>query len=238
MTYNNEQPSAPNVQDQSQDAPRSKETRVWDLFVRVFHWSLLSLVAISYLSGEFELEIHSYSGYAIFILVCSRIIWGFVGSKYARFKNFVHSPRTVNAYLKSIITGNPKRFLGHNPAGGLMVLALLTVLGTTTLSGMKLYTIEEGEGPFASDVQISLLNQAYADSDEKDHSKKEGKRSDREDKHHEEDKGGEEFWEDVHETSINLLMLLILLHVLGVVLASKQHKENLARAMITGNKTL
>jgi cytochrome b len=229
MTHNHEQQSDAKIQDRVQDAAPLKNTRVWDLFVRVFHWSLLSLVAISYLSGEFEFEIHSYSGYAIFILVCSRIIWGFIGSKYARFKNFVHSPRTVIAYLKSIITGNPKRFLGHNPAGGMMVLALLTVLGTTTLSGMKLYAIEEGEGPFASDVQISLVNQAYADSDEKEHSKKE-------DKHHKEDKGGEEFWEDVHETSINLLMLLILLHVLGVVLASKQHKENLARAMVTGDK--
>jgi cytochrome b len=110
------------------------------------------------------------------------------------------------AYLKSIVTGNPKRFLGHNPAGGMMVLALLTVLGTTTLSGMKLYAIEEGE------------------------------HLDKKDKHHEEEKDGEEFWEEVHETSINLLMLLILLHVLGVVLASKQHKKNLARAMITADK--
>jgi cytochrome b len=229
MTHNHEQQSDPKLQDQTQDTPPLKETRVWDLFVRVFHWSLVMLVAISYLSGEFDFEIHSYSGYAIFILVCLRIIWGFVGSKYARFKNFIYSPSNVMAYLKSIISGNPKRFLGHNPVGGIMVLALLTVLGTTTLSGMKLYAIEEGEGPFASNVQISLVNQAYADSDEKEHSKKE-------DKHYEEDEEGEEFWEDVHETSINLLMLLILLHVLGVVLASKQHKENLARAMITGNK--
>lgn len=201
---------------------QKKEVRVWDKFVRVFHWSLVALVAVSYLSGEFEFEIHSYSGYAIFILVFARVIWGVIGSKYARFKNFVYSPSNVMAYLKSIITGNPKRFLGHNPAGGVMVLALLTVLATTTLSGMKLYAIEEGEGPFANNVHISLMNQAYADSDEGEH--------------HEEEKDGEEFWEEVHETSINLLMLLILLHVLGVVLASKQHKENLARAMITADK--
>jgi cytochrome b len=212
MTHNHEQ--------QSQHP--AKPIRVWDLFVRIFHWSLVGLVAISYLSGEFEFEIHSYSGYAIFSLVLLRVIWGVVGSKYARFKNFVYSPSNVMAYLKSIVTGNPKRFLGHNPAGGLMVLALLTVLGTTTLSGMKLYAIEEGEGPFASNVQISLVSQAYADSDEGEH--------------HDEEKDGEEFWEEVHETSINLLMLLILLHVLGVVLASKQHKENLARAMVTGDK--
>jgi cytochrome b len=191
----------------------------------------VGLVAISYLSGEFEFEfeIHSYSGYAIFSLVLLRIIWGFVGSKYARFKNFIYSPSNVMAYIKSIVTGNPKRFLGHNPAGGMMVLALLTVLSTTTLSGMKLYAIEEGEGPFASNVHISLVNQAYADSDENEHRSKE-------DEHHEEEKEGEEFWEEIHETSINLLMLLILLHVIGVVLASKQHKENLARSMVTGDK--
>jgi cytochrome b len=225
MTHNYEQQSAPKVQDQVQDAQPLKQTRVWDLFVRVFHWSLVSLVAISYLSGEFDFEVHSYSGYAIFMLVCLRIIWGFVGSKYARFKNFIYSPSNVMAYLKSIISGNPKRFLGHNPAGGIMVLALLTVLGTTTLSGMKLYAIEEGEGPFASNVQISLVNQAHADSDDKKHGESEGEKD-------------EEFWEEIHETSINLLMLLILLHILGVVLASKQHKENLARAMVTGDKTL
>lgn len=205
---------------------QNSEVRVWDRFVRVFHWSLVALVAISYLSGEFEFEIHSYSGYAIFTLVCLRIIWGVVGSKYARFKNFVYSPGNVIAYLKSIITGNPKRFLGHNPAGGMMVLALLTVLGTTTLSGMKLYAIEENEGPFASNVQISLVNQAYADSDKKEHGEhKEGM-----------DEEAEEFWEEVHEASISILLLLILLHVLGVVLASKQHKENLARSMVSGNK--
>jgi len=221
MTHNPEQ----------QSQYPSKPTRVWDLFIRIFHWSLVGLVAISYLSGEFEFEfeIHSYSGYAIFSLVLLRIIWGFVGSKYARFKNFIYSPSNVMAYIKSIVTGNPKRFLGHNPAGGMMVLALLTVLSTTTLSGMKLYAIEEGEGPFASNVHISLVNQAYADSDENEHRSKE-------DEHHEEEKEGEEFWEEIHETSINLLMLLILLHVIGVVLASKQHKENLARSMVTGDK--
>lgn len=209
--------------------PKSNKVRVWDTFIRVFHWSLVALVVISYLSGEFEFEIHSYSGYAIFTLVCLRILWGFVGSRYARFKSFVYSPSNVIAYLKSMAKGNPKRFLGHNPAGGMMILALLTVLGTTTLSGMKLYEIEEGEGPFANEYSISLVNQAYADSDKEDHDK---------DKIHKDgvDEEAEEFWEEVHETSINLLLLLILLHVLGVVIASKQHKENLVSAMVTGDK--
>lgn len=203
------------------------EIRVWDRFVRVFHWSLVVLVAISYLSGEFEFEIHSYSGYAIFVLVCLRIIWGVVGSKYARFKNFVYSPSNVMAYLKSIMTGNPKRFLGHNPAGGMMVLALLAVLVTTTLSGMKLYAVEEGEGPFASNIQLNLINQVHADPHKEEHSEYSN----------DTDEEAEEFWEEIHEASISLLLMLIVLHVLGVALASKQHKENLARSMVTGNKS-
>ena len=203
------------------------EIRVWDRFVRVFHWSLVALVAISYLSGEFEFEIHSYSGYAIFVLVCLRIIWGVVGSKYARFKNFVYSPSNVMAYLKSIMTGNPKRFLGHNPAGGMMVLALLAVLVTTTLSGMKLYAVEEGEGPFASNIQLNLINQVHADPHKEEHSEYSN----------DTDEEAEEFWEEIHEASISLLLMLIVLHVLGVALASKQHKENLARSMVTGNKS-
>lgn len=126
--------------------------------------------------------------------------------------------------MKSIITGNPKRFLGHNPAGGLMVVALLITLCATTLSGMKLYAIEEGEGPFANDNQISLVTQVYADSDEHNRHKDDI------------DEEAEEFWEDIHEGSINLLLFLILFHVLGVALTSAQHKENLVGAMITGKK--
>jgi len=204
--------------------PQEREVRVWDSFVRLFHWSLVGLMIISYFSGEFEFEIHSYSGYAIFGLVCLRVAWGFLGSHYARFSNFVFSSATVLAYIKSIIRGNPKRFLGHNPAGGIMVLALLVTLSVTTLSGMKLYAIEEGEGPFASDNQISLVTQAYADSDELDRHKGGI------------DEEAEEFWEEIHEASINLLLLLILLHVIGVAVTSKQHNENLVRAMLTGNK--
>lgn len=205
---------------------KQEQTKVWDLFVRLFHWSIVGLVALSYFSGEFEWEVHSYSGYAIFTLVCLRTIWGLVGSQYARFKNFVFSPSNVLTYLKSIASGNPKRFLGHNPAGGMMILALLTVLAVTTLSGMKLYAIEEGEGPFASNMEVSVLSSAHADGESY---------SQYSDEHHE-DEEAEEFWEDIHETSINLLMILILLHVLGVVVASKQHKENLVRSMINGKK--
>lgn len=198
---------------------KNDTTPVWDIFVRVFHWAIVGLVLLSFVSGEFELGIHPYSGYAIFILVVSRVIWGVVGTQYARFSNFIYTPSTVIQYLKSIIKGSPKRFLGHNPAGGLMVLALLICLATTALSGMKLYGIEEGEGPFAQ--QTSSLTQIK--TTHKEH-------------HEKEEHDDEEFWEEVHEASINLLFLLVLFHIIGVVVASKQHNENLVQAMLSGEK--
>jgi cytochrome b len=219
-----------NQQTPKESTEHIKYTRVWDTFVRLFHWTIVGLVITSLISGEFELDIHPYSGYLIFALVSLRIIWGFVGSRHALFKNFIHSPSHVIRYLKDMVTGNPKRFLGHNPAGGVMVLALLITLATTTLSGMKLYAVEEGEGPFASNIQHSLLKQAYADSDSDSEYKNVHQQKP------EQDDASEEFWKEVHETSIGILMLLILLHVLGVVLASKQHKENLIKAMFTGDK--
>jgi len=203
------------------DTNERHTTVVWDVFVRVFHWAIVSLVLISLVSGQLELGIHPYSGYAIFILVIARILWGLVGSQYARFSNFLYKPTTVWQYLKSIVKGNPKRFLGHNPAGGLMVLALLICLGTTTLSGMKLYGIEENEGPFAQAAPTTLMLEKDAN---KEHE-------------HDEDHEDDEFWEALHELSINLLLLLILLHVLGVVVASKQHNENLVKAMLDGEKS-
>jgi cytochrome b len=197
---------------------------VWDHFVRVFHWSLVLLFVTSYLSGEEEHWIHVYSGYAIITLVVMRVMWGFVGSRYARFADFVYSPRTVLSYIRSIFAGNPRRFLGHNPAAGAMVLALLAALSLTTLSGLKLYAVEEGKGPLAANVRLEVVAQAHANGDRDEH--------DEED----DDEEAEEFWEDLHETGVNALLLLIVLHISGVAVSSRLHRESLAKAMITGEK--
>lgn len=203
----------------------NKQIYVWDLFVRLCHWALVGLFIISYITGEEEHWIHSYSGYAIFALITLRVIWGFIGSRYARFKSFVHAPATIISYLKSMVSGSPKRYLGHNPAGGAMIVALLAALFLTTLSGMKLYAIEEGKGPFAQGVPVSIVSQAYADSDHEEH-----------DEEYEEENEAEEFWEEIHETSVNIMLLLITLHVIGVLISSKQHNEILVKSMVTGYK--
>ena len=89
---------------------------VWDRFVRIFHWLLVAFFCISYLTGEEEHWIHTYSGYAIFTLISLRVIWGFIGSKHARFADFIYSPGSIVRYLASLTTASPKRYRGHNPA--------------------------------------------------------------------------------------------------------------------------
>ena len=199
---------------------------VWDIAVRIFHWSLVALFVFSYFSGDVEAleDIHPYSGYLIILLIIFRVIWGFVGSKHARFSDFLYPPSKVIEYLKSLRSGEPVHYLGHNPAGGWMIVALLISLSITCASGLT-YLTSEGEGPFAQAPSIELINTAYADDDEhEEHGH---------DKHEEE---GDEFWEEVHELFGNLTLLLVLAHIAGVIVSSRAHKENLARAMVTGRK--
>lgn len=200
----------------------SKSIYVWDIFVRIFHWALVLLFITSYLTGEEETIWHIYSGYTITVLVLLRIVWGFIGTRYARFSDFVRRPVVIKEYARGLMSGNPKHYLGHNPLGGAMVVALLCTLLLTTFSGMKLYAVEEGKGPFAAGGEMSLVSSAVADEDEHEH----------EDEHEE----GEDFWEEIHETGINIMLLLIILHISGVVISSRVHRESLVKAMLTGYK--
>lgn len=227
----------------------AQQIYVWDKFVRFFHWALVALFTTSYVTGENEHWIHIYSGYSIVTLIILRVVWGFRGSKHARFSDFVRNPFAIVRYLQRIAAGNPKRYLGHNPAGGAMVMMLLATLTTTTFSGMKLLAIDEGKGPFAANYNASFISQAMADDDHfEDHNEHEMDKvkydEDREDKDGVEYKSSaenqheanEELWEEIHEASISLMLLLIVLHVIGVIVASRQHKESLVAAMITGFK--
>jgi len=202
------------------------ETRVWDPLVRIFHWSLVLTFIVAYLSSEEEGDIHIYAGYIILGLIVFRLIWGFIGSKHARFSDFIFSPQTIINYLKSMSTGRAKRYLGHNPAASAMIFALLLGLILTTYSGLKIYAIEEGAGPLAQQTtEISIIKSAHADNDEYG-----------EHEEHEGDEDGEEFWEEIHEASANFVLFLVILHVAGVIVSGRLHKENLVKAMFTGNK--
>jgi cytochrome b len=114
--------------------------KVWDPFVRVFHWSLVSLVAIALVTSD-ELErLHIAAGYVIVGLLALLIVWGFVGPRHARFSDFVRSPRDAISYLRDIVWMRARRYIGHNPTGGLMVIALIVMLATTCATGYLLTT--------------------------------------------------------------------------------------------------
>jgi cytochrome b len=112
---------------------RAGPVRVWDPFVRVFHWLLVAGLTVNYFelvrSGKLP---HQIVGYTVLALIAARILWGFVGSRHARFADFVGRPSAIRRYLGEILGHRDRRYLGHNPAGGAMVLALLIV---TTLVG-------------------------------------------------------------------------------------------------------
>jgi cytochrome b len=203
--------------------------KVWDPAVRVAHWLLVALFAVAYFTGEGESELHVYAGYAVIAIVAFRLLWGFVGTRHARFADFLHGPRETLGYLKSFAAGRPAHYLGHNPAGGWMIMLLLAVLLVSTWTGLKTYGAQ-GKGPLAAAPAAALpaaavvAPAAAADRGERVRVKK--RRS-----------PAERFWKELHEGFVNATLLLVLLHVAGAIVSSVVHRENLVRAMITGYKS-
>jgi len=189
---------------------------VWDITIRIFHWTLVIGFTIAYITGEAESEIHAWAGYVILGLLVYRLVWGFIGTRYARFSSFLFSPGETLSYLGGLLRGKPGHYLGHNPAGALMVFALLFSLALTTVTGLVLYG-EEGKGPLA---QTSVIATAQAD-DDRDHNQ-----------------GENEVLEELHEFFSHLTLLLVALHIGGVIVASRLEGQNLARAMVTGRKSV
>ena len=231
-------------QDMSQATEGGKmknKVYVWDPLVRIFHWGLVLAFIIAYLTAEEENLVHIYSGYLVLGLIIFRVLWGIAGTKYARFSDFIYSPAFVIRYIKGLIAHKPEHYLGHNPLGGWMVVALLLCLFVVTVSGLKVYAIEEGRGPLAANSsEVSVISNAYADRDEDDEYGEDDD-DDRETSEHEGisrhgEEEGEEFWEEIHEASTDVMLFLILLHIGGVIFSSYLHRENLVKAMVTGIK--
>lgn len=165
--------------------------RVWDPVVRIFHWGTAGLFVLAYATGD-EIEwLHLAAGYGIVALLVLRVIWGVIGSRHARFSDFVRGPRQVRAYLADMARLRAARHIGHNPAGGAMVIALMLMLTGIGVSGHLMTT-----DPF----------------------------------------WGAEWMEELHEALVHAVLVLIALHVVGVIVTSLEHGENLVGAMITGRK--
>ena len=120
---------------------------VWDLFVRLFHWSLVTCVILNLWVLEEGETPHEWAGYTATGLVLARVVWGFVGSRHARFSDFFPTPGRVMAHVQALLRGEHPSSPGHNPLGALMMLALMAlVLGlglTGWLQGTDAYFGEE-----------------------------------------------------------------------------------------------
>ena len=114
---------------------QTTEIKVWDPLVRVGHWLLATAVIIAWFVDE-PLWLHSWLGYIAIALVLVRIAWGFIGPDYARFTSFVRSPRVAFGYFTGLICFSSKRYLGHSPAGAVMIIALLVMVAVTAITGM------------------------------------------------------------------------------------------------------
>jgi len=188
--------------------------KVWDPFVRIFHWTLVAAFAVAYVTEDEALALHVWAGYLVGGLLLARIVWGFVGPQHARFADFVFGPIRAWRYLIDLILLRARRHVGHSPAGGIMVLMLMVGCLATVWTGLELYAVEEGKGPLAYATPVIAQARAAGETSQ----------------------GGGEFWEEVHKVLANLTFLLVLLHIGGVALASIVHRENLIGAMFTGRK--
>ena len=172
-------------------ASASPVIRVWDPVVRIFHWGVLT----GCLANMFILEegdwAHNFVGYSVAALLVIRLVWGIVGSSYARFSNFVPRPRTALKYASDMLKGKEDRIIGHNPLGALMILTLMTLLAGVSVTGWML-TLDTWWGSHRL--------------------------------------------EEVHEIFSNGILVFALIHVAGVIYASRHHHENLVLAMVTGFK--
>ena len=92
--------------------------KVWDLPLRIFHWLLVAGFTVAYLTEDDLLTVHVWAGYLVAGLLLFRLVWGFVGTEYSRFSNFLCSPAHSIAYVKDLFALKTKRYVGHNPAGG------------------------------------------------------------------------------------------------------------------------
>jgi cytochrome b len=116
-----------------------ERVRAWDLPTRIFHWLFVTLIVCGYVSryyGDSDFVWHKWNGYAVLILVVFRLIWGFVGCTTARFASFFPTPRSMLRYGLSIFGSKTEHYLGHNPVGGAMILALLAVVFAQAVTGL------------------------------------------------------------------------------------------------------
>lgn len=174
------------------DGSELQSIKVWDLPTRVFHWLSVVSFAGAYLTAESERyrDVHVMFGYTLAGLLCFRLLWGMLGTRYARFDSFLYSPIRLIGYLESLLSSAPQRYVGHNPAGALAIFLLLGLGLLVSGSGVACY----------------------------------------------DDLGGD-WLAELHGNVAAAMLALVAVHVVGVVVSSLLHRENLALAMLSGTKS-
>lgn len=209
--------------------PKSAWIRVWDPIVRCGHWTLVAGFFIAYFTEQDFLTLHVWAGYVVGAVVLFRLLWGFVGTRHARFSDFVFRPAVIARYLRGLRRGEVEHYVGHNPAGGAMILLLLVCVSLTVYTGLEVYAVKNHAGPLATlqggtEPAAVFQPETVARTSDKDGHRRAGE-------------GREDgFWEELHEFLANLTLILVILHVTGAVVSSHLHRENLVKAMITGKK--
>ncbi|MBL8383668.1 MAG: cytochrome b/b6 domain-containing protein [Burkholderiales bacterium] len=193
-------------------APRSpapdatNDVPVWDLGVRIFHWSLLVLVVAAFVTvkiGGNAMTYHAWCGYAILALLVFRIVWGFVGGTHARFTSFVRGPGAVLASLRGMLDRTRhQESLGHNPLGALSVLAMLAALLFQAVSGLFVNDDIAFEGPLYKWAGKELSDRLMS----------------------------------LHHLNEKVILALVALHLAAIAFYFFFHKDNLVRPMVTGIK--
>ncbi|HFE38937.1 MAG TPA: hypothetical protein ENK06_11060, partial [Gammaproteobacteria bacterium] len=131
---------------------------IWDLPTRIFHWLFVLSFSAAWVVSENDrfLYEHVFFGYVFFGLIIFRFIWGWVGSHYALFHSFAYDWPSVSAYLKGLLSGKAERHIGHNPAGGWAIFAMLTLAILIATTGFLVFGGEEGHGPLASMISYNV----------------------------------------------------------------------------------
>lgn len=143
----------------SAEPEANRSVQVWDLPTRLFHWLVVVLVAGAYLTERFNwIDWHVRIGEALLILVLFRLLWGCFGGETARFRGFLRSPAAALRHLRHVFRREADQQVGHNPAGGWMVVLLLALLSLETLSGLYIANDIADEGPLSEWVPAWVAN--------------------------------------------------------------------------------
>lgn len=152
-------------------APQGASTiAVWDPVVRIFHWTIVTACVLNLFVLEEGETAHRFVGYVVAVMLVLRFLWGFVGTRHARFTDFFPTPSRILPYLRDLMRGREPRYVGHNPAGGAMMLLLMLLLASVCLTGWMMGLdafwgdewLEEVHGALANSILVLALLHAAA----------------------------------------------------------------------------